>query len=203
MGAIPRSSPPWRAAGAPRAHAFPPQPTCPVLPNPPRAKRRRRAHPPRRRRQSPCHHASPQSSAEVDEDPSSLHFHWVGLEIDADGSALGRAGAIVEPPIVLRTFNDIAHHQAVREVHLLVRAKTVGRKKKIIRRALKHEGFSAMIEPDYVFFIDGVDGTDFKPRCHLPSICVVCARPWSCTRLRQCRASAAGSRRAAALTGVS
>src|ERR1700722_11210198 len=203
MGAIPRSSPPWRAAGAHRAHAGCLPPLGAALPHPPRAKQRRSAPPPRRRRQSPCHHASPQSSAEVDEDPSSLHFHWVGLEIDADGSALGRAGAIVEPPIVLRTFNDIAHHQAVREVHLLVRAKTVGRKIPIVRRAIDREGSTALIEPDYVFFIDGVDGTDFKPRCHLPSICVVCTRPWSCTRLRQCRASAAGSRRAAALTGVS
>ena len=92
-----------------------------------------------------------------------LDLDRIGLEVDADRRALGLAGLVVEAAIVLRAFDDVVHHQAVGEMHLLVRAEAVGREVSVVRGAIDREGAAAVVEADDVFLVDIVGGAGFDP----------------------------------------
>jgi hypothetical protein len=61
-----------------------------------------------------------------DEDFAAFNLHCVGFEIDADGSTLGGARGVVKAAIVFRAFDDVVHHQAISQMHLLVGAQAIG-----------------------------------------------------------------------------
>ena len=66
------------------------------------------------------------SSAEVDEDLSGFHLDRIGLEIHTRGCSLCGAGTIVETTIVLWTFDDVVHYEAIGKMNLLMRAQAIG-----------------------------------------------------------------------------
>jgi hypothetical protein len=60
------------------------------------------------------------------------------------------ACAVVELPVVLGTFDDVVHHQAVGQMHLFMRAEPVGAEELVVAAAIDGEGTSAMVEADQV-----------------------------------------------------
>jgi hypothetical protein len=63
-------------------------------------------------------------------------------------------------------FDNVIHHQPIGKVHLFMGAKSICCEILIVRRAIDRKGSAAMIESDYVFFIDGAHRTDFNPGSH-------------------------------------
>ena len=104
-------------------------------------------------------------SGKVDEDVAILDLCFVGLEIDADGCALGGPRAVIEAAIMLWTFDCVIHHEPVGEVNRFMGTKPVGREILIIL-AIDGEGLVAMVEADDVLVRNCVGFAGFDPLRH-------------------------------------
>jgi hypothetical protein len=81
---------------------------------------------------------------------------------------LGGARPVVEPSIVLRTLDDVVHHQSMGEMRVFVGADAVGRIVLAVGRAIDGEGAAAMIEPLDVFPLDLANRSDLNPAIPTP-----------------------------------
>src|SRR5690554_2148789 len=88
------------------------------------------------------------TSIQADVDPAAFHFGGIGLEVDAGGSVLGLAGLVVEAAVVLGALDDVAHHQAVGQVHRLVGAEPGGGEHLVVRAAVYGQGPLAAVDPN-------------------------------------------------------
>jgi len=67
---------------------------------------------------------------------------------------------------MLRAFNNVVHHQSVREMNGLVRAQTVGCIEPVRRATVDGVGIPSVIEPNHVLFVNITGTTDFNPTRH-------------------------------------
>src|SRR5215217_5367595 len=95
---------------------------------------------------SPRNGSIPTASLETEHHLPVLDPDRVGPEVDADRGAPGLAGADVEAAIVLGALDDAVHHQAVREMRLLVGAEAVGRIVGVSLQPVDGEGAAGMVE---------------------------------------------------------
>src|SRR5690242_21049690 len=67
---------------------------------------------------------------------------------------------------MLGAFDDVVHHQAVRQMGLLMRAEAVGRKKLIVRRAIDRKAPPSMVEADHILRFHVIFAAGFDPLTH-------------------------------------
>ncbi len=87
----------------------------------------------------------------------------MGFEVYTSGRPFGLAGSKVKSPVVLRTFDDVTHDEATREVDTCVCAKAVGGVICVVDRPVDRKGATVVIEADDVFLFNVARSADFNP----------------------------------------
>src|SRR4051812_30351360 len=107
--------------------------------------------------------SSATGSAEIDQDAAVFDLRRIGLQIDADRGALGLAGLVVEAAVMHRALDDVAHHQTIGKLDLLMGAEAVGRVILVLRTAIDRVVLAAMVERHHVFFVDRIGSAGIDP----------------------------------------
>ena len=100
---------------------------------------------------------------QIDENLACFHLHGMGFQVNAGGRTLGLAGGEVKPSVVLRTFDDVVHNEAAREMDVGVGTETIRGVLSVLRSPVNGEGAAVVVEADYVFLFDLTDAADFNP----------------------------------------
>jgi hypothetical protein len=106
-------------------------------------------------------------SVDVKKDLPTLDSHWIGSEIDAYWCPLSLTRAIVKAAIVLGTLDDVAHHEAVGELNLLVGTKPVSSIVFVLWRAVDCESLEAVVESKHIFPSNVFNVAGFYPIRHV------------------------------------
>ena len=99
----------------------------------------------------------------LEENLTHFHLHRIGFEVHTGRRPFGLAGRKVKSPVELRTFDDVIHDEATREMDLCVCAQAGGGLIGVLGRPVDRKGASLVIEADHVCLFDLAGAADFNP----------------------------------------
>jgi len=100
---------------------------------------------------------------EFNENFAGFDFHQVSFQVHANRRPLGLSRCEIKPPIVLGTFNQVAHHQAACKMHPRMGAMSVRSVKLAVAGAVNGKGSITVVEANYIFRFNLVNLAGFDP----------------------------------------